>query len=454
MEWKYLESEPFYSRHILAAYHLKGCKNILEVGGYKTPITQFLQGDHESVTVVDPLAKPYYSSTLNNRHCEIKHLAIKIEEYKPKGNEDGFLFLGIEGLTQDAINKIIDIMRKCKVNIIEFPPSWMPSAESFNKILESRFFNVRERVILDLSENNFGDLTDSYEPHPFRHMFILVPKEDLKASDLGEITKWINISRGYLVLGSCSKTLNLAKIRLFLKKCFPFIRYRWYVYDALKKIPYPSFTEVRHFLYYKRSEKVGQKDLSQEISLTKNCKLEIEPLSKSNRNAVREFADQNHNNDLHSLRIRQYYINTYEGFIASIRGEIIGHIWYWAYNHNLKPPEEFRFYNLKLGKEGVYLFDFYIAPEYRGGGNAIEFLSRFFLELKKLGYSRTAGVHNPNNLAARWTYKVVGEKDAKTLNMHIFFNTIAYYDKAIFLKKWRQDDPCTSRMLLSFRSIF
>jgi GNAT superfamily N-acetyltransferase len=337
---------------------------------------------------------------------------------------------------------------------LEFAPSWFPASKEFNKILETGFFNINKRIILDLSGNNFGDSRDSYKPHPIRHMYFLVPKEDRKAPDSGEISKWINISRAYLVQGSCSKTVNLEKIKRFLKRTLPFIRYRWYIYEVFKKLPHLSFAKVRHLFYYRRSEKVGQKDLSQEISIPKNCKLEIEPLNELNKIAVREFAEKNHNNDLHSLRIRHYYINTYNGFIASLQGNIIGHIWWWAYNCNPKPPDEFMFYNLKLGKDGVYLFDFYIAPQYRGGGSAIEFMTRIFFGLRKLGYSRTSGVHDPNNLAARWTYKVVGEKDAKTINMHIFFNSIVYYDKAIFLKKWDVPDPCTSRMLLSFRKIF
>lgn len=225
MEWKYLESDPFKARQILAAHHLKDCKNILEVGGYKTPITQFLQGYHESVTVVDPLAKPYSCDTLNGKHCEVRHLPIKIEEHKPKGNEDGFLFLGMEEISQDASARIIDIMKKCKVNILEFAPSWFPAAKEFNKILETGFFHVDKRIILDLSGNNFGDLTDSYAPHPIRHMYLLVPKEQHKTSDLGAFIKWLSISRGYLASNRTIKTAyaktSTSYAKLFLKEYIP-----------------------------------------------------------------------------------------------------------------------------------------------------------------------------------------------------------------------------------------
>lgn len=248
--------------------------------------------------------------------------------------------------------------------------------------------------------------------------------------------------------------LSRTKIKQILKKAFPFLRYRWHFIKAFNKLKSLSFSKIRHFLYYKRSERVAQKDLSQEIFLRNKCKFMIEPLNELNKNAVREYINEETRNDLHSLRIRHHYINTYNGFIAFFQGNVVGHLWWWSYKSNPKPPDEFLFYNLKIEKDTVYLYDFDIASPYRGGGGAIDFLTRSFFELKKLGYKRTVGVHDPKNLAARWTYKVIGEKDIKTINVHIFLNTLVYYDKAIFLKKWYKDDPCTSRMLLSFRKIF
>ena len=244
--------------------------------------------------------------------------------------------------------------------------------------------------------------------------------------------------------------LNKTKIKEYIKNVFPFVKYRWQIYEFYKRHPCLSPRNI----YYRRSEKIGQKDLTQMIPEPKNCKFVLEPLCDSNRDAVRAFADKYHFQDAHSNRIRHGYINTYRGVIAMMGEVVIGHMWYWAEDHGIRPPEELVFYNLDLGKNGVYLFDFYIAPEYRGSKNSIDFMTLSFLELKKQGYARTSGVHDPNNLAARWTYKVVGEKDAGPVNMYIFLNTVVYYDKAIYLKKRGQPDPCTSRKLFSFRKSF
>ena len=53
MNWPYLELEPFKIRSVLAAHFLKDCSEIVELGGYKTPISDFVTG--KKVTVLDKL---------------------------------------------------------------------------------------------------------------------------------------------------------------------------------------------------------------------------------------------------------------------------------------------------------------------------------------------------------------------------------------------------------------
>src|ERR1700752_860716 len=88
--WSYMASEVFQNRYRVAASYLRNSTHILEVGACSTPITNYLHGAHESVTVVDPLVEPLQADSLNNRRCEVRHLPLRLEDYTPRGHENGF----------------------------------------------------------------------------------------------------------------------------------------------------------------------------------------------------------------------------------------------------------------------------------------------------------------------------------------------------------------------------
>ena len=166
MEWRYLESEALKTRYVLAAHYLRDCDTILEVGGYKTPITGFLTGDHNSVVVVDPLVAPSKPAST------WRHVQALIEHHDVVGQPEGFLWLGMDA-SKRALRKIRPILLGCKVIVIEFPPRHMASVLAFRELLKRDEFEVTLKVRLDLSDNDFGDLTDSYEPHPVRELYVL-----------------------------------------------------------------------------------------------------------------------------------------------------------------------------------------------------------------------------------------------------------------------------------------
>lgn len=74
----HLASEAAPVRQVLAAYALADCPHIVEVGGAGLPLTQFLHGQHESITVIDPKIEPYTAETWQGRHCRIRHIARKL----------------------------------------------------------------------------------------------------------------------------------------------------------------------------------------------------------------------------------------------------------------------------------------------------------------------------------------------------------------------------------------
>ncbi len=222
------------------------------------------------------------------------------------------------------------------------------------------------------------------------------------------------------------KALYSTKLKPFIKRIFPFIIYRWHIYAALRTI--------KPFVYHRVLQIISEKDLTQDVSLGKNNKLEIEAINESNRESLKDFIKNNFDKNTYRYWLRYEHINNYNGFIGSINGNIIGYVFSWDKNNGIKPPLDIFLYNIKLKKNEVYMFNFLVADQYRGSGNAIEFTNKVSLYLKKLGYISSKGVCDEKNLPARWTYKIVGQKDIFSLTVYVFLNCIIYCNKSIFFK--------------------
>ena len=189
--WSYMASEVFQNRYLVAANYLRNCSHILEVGGCSTPVTNYLRGDHASVTVVDPLVEPLESATLNHRPCLVRHLPVRLEDYQPTGLENGFVALGMPQL---PLEPVLSIMRRCDVSVLEFPVAFLDSCRMFKSVLESGYFDVAARVVFDLSHNDVGDLRDS--TMTLRHLFVLKPRSRCGNGD--RLSKWLAISEDYI----------------------------------------------------------------------------------------------------------------------------------------------------------------------------------------------------------------------------------------------------------------
>ena len=74
-----------------------------------------------------------------------------------------------------------------------------------------------------------------------------------------------------------------------------------------------------------------------------------------------------------------------------------------------------------MNDDDVYLFDFLVAPEYRGNSNATKFLCKVFLALSELGYKRAFGWVLADNTPAKWTYAILEFKETKKLLIRRYF---------------------------------
>jgi hypothetical protein len=178
--WKYLESRAFSTRYVLAAHFLRSCRSVVEIGGSATPIDAFLTGAHESVLVVDPLIREGYSDTLRGRACRVAHVPARFQDVDwviPDGADFGLVMLGLEiqGMEPHHYETLFRLVNQAKVVVIEFPPSWPASVEQFEKIRAETRTRVGYHAVLDLSDNDFGDLGNSWPPRCIREVYVLEP---------------------------------------------------------------------------------------------------------------------------------------------------------------------------------------------------------------------------------------------------------------------------------------
>ncbi|RYE61622.1 MAG: class I SAM-dependent methyltransferase, partial [Oxalobacteraceae bacterium] len=128
-EWKYLESSAFASRYVLAAHWVGQCRSVIEIGGSRTPIDDYLTGDHSSVLVLDPFIREHRKATLRGKPCDVSHVRARFQDvdwYIPPGTDYGLVMLGLEiqGMNEYQHRILYQLVDGAKVTVIEFPPSW------------------------------------------------------------------------------------------------------------------------------------------------------------------------------------------------------------------------------------------------------------------------------------------------------------------------------------------
>jgi len=165
-EWAYLWSEPFRLRNVLAAYFLRDCREIIDIGGYKSPISDFVDSGVK-VTVIDPRAE-------QRREGNIEHLPIRFQDWEGiPGPEYGLVILGMElcmGATDwDRVYRLVD---GSKTTVIGIAAGHMPSVNQMLALQEHVSKPVKMSMQLDLTGNDFGNLTDSAPPYCLRRLTV------------------------------------------------------------------------------------------------------------------------------------------------------------------------------------------------------------------------------------------------------------------------------------------
>lgn len=169
MDWKYLESPILQWRYVLAAHLVRKCEYIVEIGGAKTPITDFLTGSHMSVTVCDPLIGPTEIDSLFLGR--IRHINKNFQECDLPESGIGLVLLGMH--VKGDVEPLFDLVDKAGVTIIEFSTGWEPAEEQFQAILDNTEKNISSMVRMDFSGNDLGSMKNSWPPRLERELYTL-----------------------------------------------------------------------------------------------------------------------------------------------------------------------------------------------------------------------------------------------------------------------------------------
>jgi len=165
---------------MIAAFFLRDCPSIIEIGSGKTPIYNFLIGRHKEIIVLDPFIQEGRRNRLNGAPCSIQHIRARFQDMiweiqQPK--EYGLVLLGMElkGLSHEDFQTLFDLVNNAKLTVIEYPPSWGPSHEQFSYISSNTNTKIIFNCELNYSGNNMGDLENSWPPRFDRKICVLEP---------------------------------------------------------------------------------------------------------------------------------------------------------------------------------------------------------------------------------------------------------------------------------------
>lgn len=126
MTLPHLSGEGAAIRQVLAAYFLRNCRHIVEIGGAGAPITDFLTHSPESVTVVDPKIEPLERDEWLGRPCRVRHVAMKFQatSFDAPAEALGVVMLGLSlkplGARPAINDALVTLLRRATVVALDY----------------------------------------------------------------------------------------------------------------------------------------------------------------------------------------------------------------------------------------------------------------------------------------------------------------------------------------------
>ena len=183
----HLASPVLTARQVLAAHYVRRCAHIVEIGGYKTPITGFLTHSPQSVLSIDPKTEPLECEELNGKPCRVRHVAQKFQQVSIdlEPYSYGLVILGYSlkpyGGFQPDTEKLFDLIDHAKRTVIDYMID-LERPEAQLPMLLGRG-SLREIHRIDMQ---FHDVDIAGQPPANRRLLVFEPLGHKPEADLAE----------------------------------------------------------------------------------------------------------------------------------------------------------------------------------------------------------------------------------------------------------------------------
>jgi hypothetical protein len=176
----YLLSEAAMCRYVIAAHYLQPCPEVVEIGGFKTPITRFLTHSPGRVLVVDPLIEPFVSDERYGQPCRVEHVRNTFQTYnfQLEAGNYGLVLLGASTkyfsdqpvARESEWQKLRGLVARSKIAVLEHPVEWPLGREIVTRLLAEIEHELVVSIDLDMSQN-----PDVVTEHFLRRLQVIKP---------------------------------------------------------------------------------------------------------------------------------------------------------------------------------------------------------------------------------------------------------------------------------------
>jgi len=135
MDYPILRTDAMRARQAIAAWWLSRCRHVIEIGGWDTAIDEHLARvvSPPHVTVVDPLIEP--SDMVLPCGARHRRLRMRIEDYAPRGDEDGFCLLGAEGADHLPADAVRGWLLRVRRAVVEAAAGYAPGQRAISALV-------------------------------------------------------------------------------------------------------------------------------------------------------------------------------------------------------------------------------------------------------------------------------------------------------------------------------
>lgn len=153
--WEYLVSKEFQLRQYICEYYLDDIDYVFDIGAYRKTFNR------EGIIAIDPL-----ETMPDSFHGTLNEWCLK--NNIPNNFAVIVMGLHIEG-DDTEMQALIDLIKKAKVVIIEYPIYHQPSVDQFDRILNE--CNLKANTIVDLTLPD--PKTEGFTPYLNRKLIVL-----------------------------------------------------------------------------------------------------------------------------------------------------------------------------------------------------------------------------------------------------------------------------------------